>query len=652
MKNATLPLSDDTSKPPTSERTASSILDEGFRSISTGPAHAITLAREALDRSEETGDKRSIARAHFLLASGLRRTGDVINALDVLTRTEELCDDLGDRTMLGQVLQQRAGILTTQGRPDEAAEALTRAQAIATSVGDTETLNRIYTTWALVYMRMDRYAEAIEMLHDASKLFSESPDPQQELVVVNLFASVYQRSRNHELAIDYLERALRIARDLEASGQAQPRLHCSALICLIDSLKDLGRFPEMLAPLEETRALAEKYDLVDVQASVGRGFGDHDMMEKRFHEAIVHYLHAKELLEATGNRMILMTVLHSLGECSIRIGDYSRATEYLNEALKASRSAGNLEKEFTSHKLLSELFTAQNDMERANQALRSALDSHEQLFNESNQRALRETEKRIVEEAARREHVRMRTQADELTASHNALQSLNDYQTEILHIVSHDMRNPLSAIYGMAAELAMDDSLSTEDARNIGKIIHDSSQKLISLTDQLLLAAQLEIGSLRSERSDVHASDIIQECLRLIRPQAIKKQVTVSASCQCHGKLVSLDVERFSHIVNNLLSNAVKFTNAGGSVRINCSITDHTLLLSVKDSGIGIPDELLASLFDQFNHDRRPGTSDEKGSGLGLPLVKKLVELEGGRITVRSSENQGTEFEAAIPVIS
>jgi two-component system cell cycle sensor histidine kinase PleC len=214
------------------------------------------------------------------------------------------------------------------------------------------------------------------------------------------------------------------------------------------------------------------------------------------------------------------------------------------------------------------------------------------------------------------------------------------------------MRNPLGAIVGMAGELAHNEDLSLSDARLIGHVIHESGDKLILLTDQLLLAAQLETGAIVPDRSWVQASEVVSQSLKLIRPLATTKQIELTYGYEGTSDRILLDVEKVSHMLNNLLSNAVKFTDPGGAVSLRCSCDGKTITFCIKDNGIGIPEALIPTLFDQFNADRRRGTRNEKGTGLGLPLVKQLVEMEGGTMQVTSSPGEGTEISIKLPLTS
>jgi signal transduction histidine kinase len=349
--------------------------------------------------------------------------------------------------------------------------------------------------------------------------------------------------------------------------------------------------------------------------------------------------------------MIMITVLNQLADCYMKVSDYALAEQTLEHVLALQGPNSSPEHEFITHQALADLYEQKGDHASATKHYKLAIASHRRLFSEANQRVLRETEKRAEVESALREKDLMKAHAEEMSKSRDALKALNERQIEILRIVSHDMRNPLGAIVGMAGELSRDDSVSLADARVIAHVIEGSAQKLVALTDELLLAAQLETGALRPKHSPVSIDELVLRSIDLIRPQAANKgiQLTTRARADQHT-IAALDIEIVSHVLNNLLSNAVKFTAAGGNVAVDVGTDAENCTIRVTDTGIGIPETLMPSLFDPFNPARRPGTENEKGTGLGLPLVKQLIDLEGGSIKVASGSPRGTTVTVTLPL--
>jgi two-component system sensor histidine kinase/response regulator len=629
---------------------ARSIVEEGISILGGSPSQAVALARQAADIAARDGDDLTLARAHLLCGMGLRRLGDLVTAHELLDTAESIFQSIGDTYYLPSLWQARAAIFNAAGKLEESLTLLARALPMARAASDIVTVQRILTTWAVTMIRQGNYAEAMQSLEEALRSLDENPSPGLKTVVLNAIGSIYQRSNNFERALDFFQQALAIAREIGNLGGNESRNHCSSLICIADTLLYLKRYAEIPPYLDEALAMSRTHELLDVQASVMKGFGDREFALGLFADAIPHFTSAKELLEATGNRMILMNVLHELSSCYAQLQRYDEARDILVNALSIAKAVQSPQLEYTTHRRLAELYFMTNDSLKAAEHYRTALETHERLFSESNQKVLRDTEKRIAIETARRETQMIEQHAAEIGRSRDALKSLNDRQVEILHIVSHDMRNPLGAIVGMAGELSREGTLTLEDARVIAHMIESSGQKLVLLTDQLLLAAQLETGAAHFERSEASLEDVVDRSLKLIRPHAVTKQVTLESTNEGSSGKIQMDVEVVSHILNNLLSNAVKFTESGGTIDVGYLVDDSHLVLSVRDSGIGIPAPLIQTLFDPFNPDKRPGTRNEKGTGLGLPLVKRLVDMEGGSISVVSTVDRGTEIVVKLPL--
>jgi tetratricopeptide (TPR) repeat protein len=365
-------------------------LEAAERLLATDPSQAITLARLAAEEAMREGEQLLLARAHLVYGTALRRLGDLVSAQQMLNDAEALFTDLGDTFYLARLWQARAAIYNAAGELDEAIACLERAMPVAQANGDTRTYQRILSTWAVAAMRKGEYTQAIALLEQALESLVEHPDDGLRVVVLNAYGSIYQRSRNYQVALEYFERSLGISRTNRRNGSKESRNHSASLICIADTLITLGRFADAAPYLDEALDLAREHELLDVHASVLKAYGDRAMGEQQFALAIKHYDEACDMVEATGNGMILITVLNQLGDASIRAGKLESAEQALQRALDLERSSPSPEHEFATHRLMAELFEMKEDYRSACVHYSAALASNQRLFSEANQRVLRE----------------------------------------------------------------------------------------------------------------------------------------------------------------------------------------------------------------------------------------------------------------------
>ncbi len=236
--------------------------------------------------------------------------------------------------------------------------------------------------------------------------------------------------------------------------------------------------------------------------------------------------------------------------------------------------------------------------------------------------------------------------------------ALNAEKDKLMQIVSHDLRSPLGGIYGLAEILRKGDEASDPVlVKEFATIISSTSDQLLSLVNSLLDLAKIESGSMPLNLTEFNLSQTVRNAVLLLKNVASGKGVELRSIHVDEDVWIIGDEPKLIQILNNVLSNAVKFTPEGGSVSIDTVYQeegwsmgdDRTVKITVRDTGIGIPEEDLPRLFDKFGKHHRVGTSGEQGTGLGMPIVKRFIELHKGCITVESTIDVGTVMTVYLP---
>jgi two-component system phosphate regulon sensor histidine kinase PhoR len=216
--------------------------------------------------------------------------------------------------------------------------------------------------------------------------------------------------------------------------------------------------------------------------------------------------------------------------------------------------------------------------------------------------------------------------------------------------ISHEFKTPLTAIQGFAETLlggALNDS---KNRRRFLEIIREHALRLGRLTEDLLKLAQIEAGQVQRDIRPVSIAEIIDPCMEVSRIKAEQKGLTLEAKYDGDLPLLSGDVRSFHEILQNLMDNAIRYTPAGGLICVKAVAADSEIVLSVSDTGIGIPKADQDRIFERFYRADAARSRESGGTGLGLSIVKHLVEAYGGRIRVESEVAQGSTFYVYLPL--
>jgi len=245
---------------------------------------------------------------------------------------------------------------------------------------------------------------------------------------------------------------------------------------------------------------------------------------------------------------------------------------------------------------------------------------------------------------------------DELAQVNLRLYEMNKLKDDFLATMSHELRTPLNSILGFSDVLSDSSNLTVQQQRFLANI-QSSGHDLKSLINDLLDLAKIESGRMELQPVEFSIGDLVEQQVGSLQPLAEKKNIDLSYTVDPELELLFQDPTKLQQILNNLLSNAIKFTPEGGRVRLRAQRRDDAWMETiVEDTGIGIPLEDQATIFEKFRQGRSiPGQRDAMtreygGTGLGLSIVKELSKLLGGEVILDSEFGKGSTFTVRIPV--
>jgi len=255
---------------------------------------------------------------------------------------------------------------------------------------------------------------------------------------------------------------------------------------------------------------------------------------------------------------------------------------------------------------------------------------------------------------------------DELFVQNEQLSSLNIEKTEIMGIVSHDLKNPISAVRGFG-ELIESGILTNEELASVAHHIVHTSERMLDLVKKLLDMNQLEAGGMEFQKVEFNILLMVEGIVRQFEAQAAAKQITIHYSSKLASCRVIADEQAIEQVLDNLLSNAVKYSPHGKNVFVsvryssdenlhfsdqvtNAPMINGYVRLEVEDEGPGISENDHAKLFEKFSRLSARPTGGEHSTGLGLSIVKKIVEAMNGKVWCESELGKGTTFIVELPV--
>lgn len=238
----------------------------------------------------------------------------------------------------------------------------------------------------------------------------------------------------------------------------------------------------------------------------------------------------------------------------------------------------------------------------------------------------------------------------ELEVTNQKLKEYEKIRTDFFANISHELRTPLNVIY--SAKQMIDVSLKQDNHDKVNKylkMITQNTYRLLRLINNLIDITKIDGSSFEIKLMNADIVKTTEDIVLSVVDYIERKGITLTFDTEVEEKVIACDPDKIERIIFNLLSNALKFTESNGSILVSVFIEESNVCISVKDTGIGIPEGMRDLIFDRFIQVDKSIKRTHEGSGIGLSLVKSLVEMHGGKITVKSKLGEGAEFIVTLP---
>ncbi|MEM9829140.1 MAG: tetratricopeptide repeat-containing sensor histidine kinase [Bacteroidota bacterium] len=627
----------------------------------------------------------SLFQLHSQLFS-IQIDSDYQRAKEHAERALQLARNLESYQSLGKALEHMGAWHQYRGNYDSALLFYEEALSVAAQQQDNALAVQMNNSIGTVYFRKADYDVSVQYFLKSLEAAELDGDSTSLAGGLNNVGAIMELQERYNEALDYYQQALRIKKLLGDSLS-----YARTLNNIGNVYGELGQNEEAARYLEHSLRIKRKSDKAGSLAlsltNLGIAYKDLEQYEK----ALLCYYEALEIDDRLGKKEGMLSTANNLAELFIQLNQLDSALHYAEQAYTLAETIGAKERLIGVTKTFAKIYEQEGKYDSAFHYSQRYNELREEVFNEEKSLQISELETRYetekkelaIEKLEQEKQVQSleikQAQTQKLiyllvlllvaslgmvglylyrnkiktnrilSAQNEQLAQLNATKDKLFAIVSHDLKNPLSAFRSITETLSQHlASMSPKEVQFFIDEIYQSSQQLDDLLRNLLQWASSQTGSLQYEPEVFSPSRIIEKCIGHLQAQANEKSIFLQ-------NLVSPELEVYADpkmiqtIVRNLLSNAIKFTPDGGNISLTAETAENRVAISVIDTGVGIAEEDLSALFRVDADIQAVGTSSEKGTGIGLILCKELAELNHCAFQVSSELGQGSTFTLLIP---
>lgn len=526
-----------------------------------------------------------------------------------------------------------------------------------------------------VYLDQNKFEQALEEYQKSAKLLPD--ENRTKAIAVTNIGMVHLQLEDLSKSIEYFEEGTRLA-----GLQDDPYIEAYNYKQLGMVNRMLKNYTESLRGFNEALIRYERLKNIRESARVATNIGGvyYDMGD--FEKSLTHYESSLSSSVSIGDEYSKAHSLSGIGRCNIELSRFSKAKSALEELLALSIGLKDNGLRRDAYGALGDLYNRIGRFQEAYQYQQSFILLNDSIFNETRSEQVAELEasyetfqkEKEIEllnaeneinelKLSRRESQRNILIATVIvfvilifvlfnrykirTRANQKLRELDEMKSRFFTNISHEFRTPLTLILGPVENKLS--SVTSDDEREQLLLIKRNADRLLELINQLLDLSKLEAGRLNLHVSEGDFHSFLRTTISSFESLAAQKKIQLEVDIPDEPLMMMLDTEKCQQIFYNLLSNAFKFTSEGGKILLRVTQSDKKVSVKVEDTGRGIPEDELGNIFKRF-HQLDDSKHHQQGTGIGLALVKELVLLHHGEISVASTLNKGTVFTVDFPV--
>jgi signal transduction histidine kinase len=587
---------------------------------------AKVLFRTGIQLAERVSYKPGLANLYASIGLSYYETGFLASATEYYLMSLKIKRDLGLKAEIASTLNNLGLIAVDRKQFKKALEFFNEAKSIRENLDDTLGISTLQVNIALVLQKEGEYEPALQIFEDILTKESTSLNKSLGSVLHFNIGEIYLAQKKFDQAVSQYSKALELDRELNDKYGIS-----FDLLGLGEAYLELNQLDRSRGFLEESLQVAEQSG---IKKNVSKSHGLlSQLFEKQsnFRQALYHHQQHKNYQD-----LVFNTETEKITE------DLLIAYGLEKSALEAQQA--QREKELQREKEVAKL--VQNGVIALLVIMALALYITIRSYKIQRKARLLVTQQKNELE---RLYLETNQQKEEIESIAKDLEEVNKTKDKLFGIVGHDLRSPINSLNSLM-QYTMDESLSQEEFLKISYKLKNEVEHVHFTLINLLHWAKSQMRGITTYPDFLNVNELVEENIELYKPIAASKNITVI------GKMASktlswADREQINLVIRNLLNNALKFTPEGGIIEISSKLNkDNLWEISLQDNGVGMSSEIIETLFKPNFHAKRYGTSGEKGTGLGLILVKDFLESNRGSIWVSSEVNKGSTFTFTLPV--
>ena len=635
------------------------LIKVGYFLSSENPKEAITYLDEAIQLADKTKNEWSKADALFNKGVALWYLGDISSSDSFYEQAISIYEAFNDSLSLIKVFNSQAINYQMRGNVDLAFGTFIKSLDYAKNIGDKPTVFNTLLNIGIMYDNNKDFDKCLKYYFEAMQ-YADEIDKASLALLQSYIAEVYLTLKNNEKAEEYLQKAIE---NSELSGDTKSLIWAYSSLGYIElDRKNFNKAENyFLESLKLARHIDYKLEIIHSLTDLGKFYSQTNnlgLAEKYLSEAFNLSNEMKSLTD-------LNIIYRELSLLSAKNQNYKKAYEYHQKYKELSDSLfviSNNERiaeietrlDLKQKKRETELLKHENELQRkiihsqklialviALLALASIIFIWVLLRNRN--KILKTKDQLLIK------HEEIDNHRKEISDKNEVLAGLNATKDKFFSIIAHDLRNPIAAFVNISDLLEQDyDKLTEADKKEIISQMNVSSKNLIRLLENLLTWARLSNNKIQVYPENMVMKDVIESSVYPYLQAAQNKKIRIIVQVPDD---LTIETDKFmvQTIIGNLINNAIKFSNQHTEINISLVNSNGAYKLFVKDKGIGIEESELRNIFVLGKVSTGRGTHGEVGTGLGLVLVKDLVEKLNWQIEVKSKVNAGSEFIVTIP---
>ncbi|PKQ61135.1 hypothetical protein BZG02_16970 [Labilibaculum filiforme] len=657
------------------------LIDLGQQLQPTNIDSALTYYEKALHLSINKNINKYTAYCYGSMADVYFFQSEYNKSISAYENSLKIYEKLKDEYGICSAWSNMGVIYWEKGNLKKCNECYLQALSIAENRQDTITSTKIKINIALVFSELGDQENALkyhlESLHELEKI----NDIDGILASLQNIGCAKQDQHKYDEAITYFDRALTLA--LQENDLYLIAMSYGNLASAYDDKEDL-----ILAQKYNKKSI-EYYSKVGNDKGIARSniyMASISLKLKQFKKSEQYSLEALKTAKNLGILDIEKSAYESLVNTYAQMKDFSKAYHYQNKVLQLKDSIYTIEKsqqirelqaKFESEKKEkeNELLKIENQLKTTKiekqqsrtyilyisilflvflfaliyKSLRTNKKAHATLEEKNKLITKQQTELSVAFDLLTEKNEKLENQKTKIQEQAKVLTEAVASKDKFFSIIAHDLRNPFNVILGFCDLLMGNyDIISNEDRKEYIATINSSAITTHKLLENLLTWANSQRNRIKIVHVKMELKSLVDEAILPYIPNASTKKISVQNNIP-KDWFITADKYTLTTVFGNLFSNAIKFTNEGGSVSLNAISSNKFYEIQIIDSGVGMSNEAVNSLFDIAKNNSTLGTNDEQGTGLGLILCKEFVEKNKGEIKVHSVKNEGTTFTVKLP---